>query len=232
VTLSGFGQRSLELERLDRGEYTAAEYALWQREMRFINRWLGDKRALKRRLGRRLRAGDDLRILDVGAGFGELLKVCSELTDVTAGHVYVGVDTSQTACSVMSSRPDVKIDPIVADALQLPFADHSFDIVISSLFLHHLTDEEAARLLAESARVSRSLVLMIDLNRHRAAYVLYRVFAAAFLQPFTAQDGALSIRRGFRPDELIEIARRAGLSKASIRRSMPFRLVLEASVDQ
>jgi SAM-dependent methyltransferase len=40
-----------------------------------------------------------------------------------------------------------------ADATALPFADHSFDMVLSVLMLHHVADRERA--LAEAARVLR-----------------------------------------------------------------------------
>ena len=42
-----FDQRSLKLERLDTGDYTPGEYSKWQTEMHFINRLLGDARALR-----------------------------------------------------------------------------------------------------------------------------------------------------------------------------------------
>src|SRR4051794_25575716 len=74
-----FAQRSRKLERLDTGDYTPAEYAKWQSEMKLINRWLGDARALRLSLTNELnRCGDRISILDVGAGSGELLKTAKE----------------------------------------------------------------------------------------------------------------------------------------------------------
>ncbi len=43
-----FRQRSLELERLDRGDYTPEEYEGCLVELRRVNRWLGDSSALRR----------------------------------------------------------------------------------------------------------------------------------------------------------------------------------------
>jgi len=67
--------RSLELERLDTGDYTESEYALWQKEMYYINRFLGDTRCLRLAIKDCLNEGVErgLSILDVGAGSGELL---------------------------------------------------------------------------------------------------------------------------------------------------------------
>src|SRR4051794_27687374 len=77
--LPNFAHRSHQLERLDKGEYTPAEYAKWQSEMKLINRFLGDARALRLALRDELRrCGDHVSILDVGAGSGELLKSAKE----------------------------------------------------------------------------------------------------------------------------------------------------------
>src|SRR4051794_17872007 len=74
-----FAQRSYRLERLDTGDYTPAEYAKWQSEMKLINRFLGDARALRLSLAAELqKCSDRVSILDVGAGSGELLKTAKE----------------------------------------------------------------------------------------------------------------------------------------------------------
>jgi len=42
-------------------------------------------------------------------------------------------------------------------------------------------------------------------------------------------DGALSILRSFKRDELLELAQRAGLRDISVERHFPYRLVLSAA---
>ena len=74
-----FTHRTNQLERLDTGDYTQSEYELWLREMRWINRLFGDSRALKLSIRDSLN-GDkqQISVLDVGAGCGELLKTAAE----------------------------------------------------------------------------------------------------------------------------------------------------------
>ena len=104
----------------------------------------------------------------------------------------------------------------------LPFSDASFDFAISSLFFHHLTDEQIVIALREMNRVARRGVFVIDLHRHPAAYFLYKLFCTAFrISPLVRQDGALSIRKGFRVDDLRLLA-----PASEISRVFPFRLVL------
>lgn len=220
--------RSLELERLDTGDYTKAEYALWQREMYYINRFLGDTRCLRLAIKELLNSSASLplSILDVGAGSGELLAATSELIGVRNAF-FVGAELNPTAANTIAERKN--IFAVQAEALELPFADSSFDIVVCSLFLHHLRDEAAVRLLKEMNRVARRKFVVIDLNRHQAAHFLYRAFGRLVLQRFSLDDGSLSIRRSFRPSELSDLAIRAGLSNSIVRRRAMFRLVLSGS---
>lgn len=217
--------RSLELERLDTGDYTEAEYALWQREMYYINRFLGDTRCLNLAIRETLREtqNESISILDVGAGSGDLLEAAREMLK-NASSLLVGVDINRSSVETVTARPG--IGAVQSDALTLPFADSSFDIVVCSLFLHHLNDDAAVQLLGEMQRVARLRFVVIDLHRHAIAYFLYRTFGRLVLQKFSLDDGSLSIRRSFRPDELLALAVRAGVRNAEVRRRAAFRLVL------
>ena len=75
-----FRQRSLELEHLDKGDYTAEEYEGCIVELQRVNRWLGDTSALRDSLLREIKQLNvpSLSVLDVGAGSGELLRIVAE----------------------------------------------------------------------------------------------------------------------------------------------------------
>ena len=72
-----FRQRSLQLEHLDKGDYTPEEYEGCIVELQRVNRWLGDARALRQTLIAEIEKLNLRRfsIIDVGAGSGELLAV-------------------------------------------------------------------------------------------------------------------------------------------------------------
>ncbi|MBX7055734.1 MAG: methyltransferase domain-containing protein [Pyrinomonadaceae bacterium] len=226
--MSRFRSRSTKLERLDTGDYTPAEYARWHREMRDIHRAFGEIRAIRRTLLREAATGgsDRVTILDVGAGSGELLRAIGK--DLGQRPAYlVGAELDAEAARAISAGNDIsKIDAVRCDALQMPFADDSFDYVICSLFLHHLTDDDAVRLLAEMSRVAAKRIFVIDLHRHPVAYYFYRAAASVLLQRFTREDGALSILRSFTPGEMGKLAEAAGVRDISVRRSAAYRLVL------
>ena len=85
------------------------------------------------------------RILDLGCGTGESVRHLSQFGRVVA------VDLSDLALGFCRHK---KLTGLVqADAVRLPFADGSFDLVCGLDILEHLDDEQAA--LAEIRRVCR-----------------------------------------------------------------------------
>ena len=134
---------------------------------------------------------------------------------------------------VDESRAFPEIIAIRGDAFHLPFADDEFDYAICSLFTHHFIDEEAVAVLGELSRVARRRIFVIDLHRHPVAYLFYTTVGRLFLHNrLLREDGALSILRSFKPDELAELGKRAGLRNAEVHRHFPYRLVLTASPPQ
>ena len=227
--LDKFKQRSPRKERIDTGDYTADEYRRFLREIAFINRHFGDKRALERTLFREIeeRGLMAFSLLDVGSGSGELLRTTAEWARATGRDARLtGIDLSPI--SAETAAPDGSgIEHLGGDARALPFDDGAFDFVIASLFFHHLTDDVAAEVLSEMRRVAKVSVAVIDLNRQPAAWVLYRLMCAAFsISPLVREDGSLSIMRAFRPGELAAIGEAAGAKEVTEKRSFPFRIVL------
>ena len=226
--------RSDKLERIDTGDYTPEEYTTFLREIAFINRVIGDNKALKKTLLREIECEDvkTFSVLDVGAGSGELLRFIADFARTQKREVCLtGLELNKVSAeAILKESKDYKeITSIRGDALKLPFADNSFDYVICSLFTHHFTDENVVRILMEMNRVSRRNMFVIDLHRHRVAYVLYRLFCAAFrISPLVREDGSLSILRSFKVAELAALGRKAHLKKTSVERVFPFRLVLKA----
>ncbi|HEY1403187.1 MAG TPA: methyltransferase domain-containing protein [Pyrinomonadaceae bacterium] len=232
--LSRFRQRSYELEHLDKGDYTPEEYEGCLIELRRINEWLGDARALRASLVPEVeRAGlRSFSLLDVGAGSGELLRVAAREARGRGWRArLVGLELNgRSARAILEeSRGFAEIGAVRGDAFHLPFADDAFDYVVCSLFTHHFRDEGVVEILREFKRVARRRLFVIDLHRHAVAYFLYTTAGPLFLRNrLIREDGALSIRRSFRVPELRRLAEQAQLANVEVRRRFPFRLVLSA----
>jgi SAM-dependent methyltransferase len=87
-------------------------------------------------------------IVDVGCGDGALTNRLAEDWDVT------GVDMSAVALG------HVKTAVVQASATDLPFADGSFDLVLSSEMLEHLSPDDYRRAISEMSRVTRRYLLL------------------------------------------------------------------------
>ena len=229
-----FKQRSCELEQIDKGEYTQSEYEGCIIELQRVNRWLGDawtfRRTLLREVGKsRLRS---FSILDVGAGSGELLRVAADWARESNRSLHsIGLELNPFSARAIlaESLQFPSISAVRGDALRLPFADRQFDYAISSLFTHHFTDAQVVAVLREMGRVARRGVCVIDLHRHPVAYYFYSTIGRLILHNrLLREDGALSIRRSFKPAELLSLGRRAGLLLPRVERHFPYRLVLRA----
>lgn len=230
-----FRRRSDELENLDKGSFTAEEYEGCLVELRRVNRWLGDAGALRRsvleEVGRDGAAS--FSVLDVGAGSGELLRVFARWArsgQTRARLVGLELNARAAGSILEESRGFEEINAVRGDALRLPFADGAFDYCMCSLFAHHFRDDALVSVLREMSRVARRRVYVIDLHRHPVAYYFYKTVGRLFLHNrLTREDGALSILRAFKPEELRRLAARAGLAQTRVERRFPYRLVLSAT---
>lgn len=229
-----FKRRSYELEDIDKGNYTAAEYEDCIGELQLVNRWMGDAHTLKSTLFKDVAAKElrDFSVLDVGAGSGELLRVTAMWARETGrGMRGVGLELNERSASAIleESHEFPEITSVRGDALALPFGNTDFDYVICSLFTHHFVEEQVVQILREMNRVAQRRIIVIDLHRHPIAYLLYTTLGKLVLKNrLLRHDGALSILRSFKAEELFDLAKRAGLHDFWVSRHFPYRLALNA----
>lgn len=233
--LEKFRHRSYELENIDKGTYTPEEYEGCIVELQRVNEWLGDAKALRGSLLKEIesRGLRSFSILDVGAGSGELLRVAAQWARETdRAATLVGLELNERSAQAIldESAEFAEISSVQASGLELPFPDRSVDYVISSLMLHHFDDEGAVGILREMGRVARRGIFVIDLHRNPVAYFFYTTLGHLILHNrLLREDGALSILKSFKPDELGKLGQQAGLGNVTVEKHFPSRLVLSAS---
>ena len=89
-------------------------------------------------------------VLDVGCGKGFMMH---DLAELIPGINIKGIDISEYA--IQNTLPNMQTNVQVANAVKLPFADNSFDVVISINTIHNLEKNECGKALKEIERVSR-----------------------------------------------------------------------------
>jgi ubiquinone/menaquinone biosynthesis C-methylase UbiE len=224
-------ERSERPEILDRPDNSPADLKGALRDIRLTNRWLGGRKTLLGALDPYLASGPDpLEILDVGAGGGDLpLEMVRHAQRKGRRLRVTAIDREPQVAALahhaVQHCPQVSV--VRADALRLPFAERSFDLVTASLFLHHFSFDDLVLLLNRFRRLARHAVVVNDLRRHRVPWLFIYVASRLTLRhPMYAHDAPLSVLRGFTTSELHQAARRAGAREPSVRRRWPYRLVL------
>lgn len=104
-------------------------------------------------------------ILDIGCGTGALCQVL-----YSQGMQVTGVDAEENMIKVARRKlRRQNIALITADINKgLPFANQSFDIVITSYVAHGLPVDERKKLYAEMKRLAKQRVILHDYNQNRA----------------------------------------------------------------
>lgn len=201
-----------------------------------VDRWLGGRRGVRRVLRDVIEVwtsehpGSAFRILDVGTGNGRVLAdITGWLEGLGLQVTAVGVDLHPEIVPLAGAR--ARLHAVQGDGCRLPFADDSFDAVLTTLTLHHFDDTSALALLREMARVARFRVIVSDLERSRLHYIGARLLAETVWRsnPLTRHDGPISVLRSFTPKELAALGGEAGLRQVGVRRLHPFRLVMEGT---
>jgi SAM-dependent methyltransferase len=205
------------------------------RELEVINRHLGGHRTSILSIELLLRAvpaNRELTVLDVGAGGADTtIELERWSRGVGRSLRVVSMDINPFTCARardLLTRDAPRVPAVVAaDVFHMPFRPASFDIVHSSLFLHHFDDEEAAVILRTLRGLARIGVIVNDLHRHALAYWSVRLGSALFsASEFVRHDGPLSVLRGFRRHELETLAHAAGASPLSLKWRWGFRWAL------
>ncbi len=207
-----------ELLDLPPESYTPDELDGSLADIRVVNRHLGDVRAILKHFSR-LTAGialDRLNILDIATGSADIPVAIAAWArkkglPITVTGIDINPQTIHIASEITRAYPEINL--AVADGLDLPFPDKSFDFVLCSKTLHHFTEEQAVQLIKGVSRVARRGYLLMDLRRSWIAYLLIYLLTRLFTKNrLTRSDGPLSVLRSFTPDELRSIASQAGAS--------------------
>lgn len=191
------------------------------RDLALVNRWLLGYRPVLTWLDSFafLRTDQPVRILDVGCGYGDGLRrierwaksrgVAVELTgiDLNADTVAIAAEASGTASAIKWEQADV-----------FEYAPpQRVDLVLSSLFTHHLTDANIVRFLRWMEEHAWRGWCINDLSRNAIPYHLFRAFAKLLgLHPFVQHDGPVSIARAFVPEDWRKMCAAAGLSERDV----------------
>lgn len=210
-----FSKRA-ELTELMDEPCTRKELRACLRDIARLNRWFLAYRPVLRWLDslalRNLQR--PIHILDVGCGYGDALRRIEAWARKRKIRVQLtGCDLNPDAVTIAAdaSSPASRIEWIAADIFSYD-GRRPIDIVISSLFTHHLKEAEIVQFLRWMEEHARVGWFINDLSRASTPYRLLKVISkAARLHPFVQHDGPASIARAFVPEDWHKMSAAAGL---------------------
>ena len=216
-------ERVPTVELLDSDDGTAAEVAASLNDLRRINRWFGGvttARSLVRVVAQRTGL-KQLTMLEVAAGSGDVPTRAAQT-------LAPGIELKTTLLdrSPVHLRDAKESRRVAADALALPFPDSSFDLVSSTLFMHHLAPDDVARCVGEGLRVSRHAVLINDLIRHSVHLAAVYASLPLYRSRLTWHDAPASVRQAYTPAEMRAMLRDMPAARVEIRSSYLFRMAV------
>jgi 2-polyprenyl-3-methyl-5-hydroxy-6-metoxy-1,4-benzoquinol methylase len=226
-------RRSTEQELLDAPDVSVRDVRGNLDDLRHLNRLLGSRLivvAALHRLWRRAGCPSDWRVLDIGTGGGDIpLALCGWSHRRGVRLQIIGIDKHQRVIRQAQCqwRPHATLTLMLADALRLPFRPRSFDVVLCSTMLHHLSYDEGIVLLRSMAQVARHGFVVNDLIRGRLHYIGARLLMPLLARNrLTLHDGPLSVRRAYRIEEIRHMAAAAGLVDIRLRTVLGYRALL------
>ncbi len=226
-------RRVLREEEMDAADLPDADYARVLGHLARINRLTLAQRPtlafIDRCLARHGADGPPLRILDVGFGAGDMVRAIARRAAKRRRAVALtGVDINPRSAAIAAAAtpPELAVSWVTGDYRDLAAA--GWDIILSSLVAHHMSDGERIAFLRFMEKEARVGWLVNDLHRRRLPFVGYPALAVlARVHPIVRRDGQLSIARSFRRDDWRADLAAAGINGARVRRWFPWRLVVE-----
>lgn len=186
------------------------------RDLEKVNRWFLGYRPVLRWLDslKLTSMQEPLHILDVGCGYGDGLRRIEEWADAHRISVRLtGCDLNpdSVAIAAEASPKASRVQWIAADIFTLDERER-IDIVVSSLFTHHLGETDVVRFLLWMEDHARVGWFINDLSRAAVPYWLFKAFAKiAGLHRFVQHDGPVSFRRAFVAEDWRRMCGAAGL---------------------
>ena len=168
-------------------------------------------------------------ILDVGSGYGDLLRAVERWAarrGIAVALTGLDLNPWSARAAAQATGPGSRIAWVTADALTHE-PEGGADLVVSSLFAHHLDDAALVRFIRRMEATARTGWFVSDLHRHPVPYHAFRALSRAMRwHPFVRHDGPVSITRAFGRADWRRLLGEAGLPEgaASIAWELPFKL--------
>jgi 2-polyprenyl-3-methyl-5-hydroxy-6-metoxy-1,4-benzoquinol methylase len=219
--------RSAEKELLDTEGIPFADIKKNMQELDSINRLLGGHAITIRGMDNFLSPRKaEISICEIGCGGGDNLRAI--YTSCVKKNIRIkltGIDIKQECISFAKEKnKELPATWICSDYKLATFSNGIPDVIFTSLFCHHFSREELVIMMRWMKENSRLGFFINDLHRHPLAYYSIKMLTGLFSSSYLVKnDAPLSVARGFKKADWINILQEAGFSDYSIEWKWAFR---------
>jgi len=234
--MPSFIHRSYEKELLDRNDIPFDEIKQNMRELNVINSFLGGHRCtilgIKNMLDPDLSKKNEIHITEIGCGGGDNLRVIRDWGIKNKKHFHLtGIDINPECIRYAESLSANKGIAFICSDYKDVHLSNAPDVIFSSLFCHHFTDEELSFMLQWMYRNSEKGFFINDLHRHAAAFYSIKLLTQLFSRSrLVKNDAPLSVRRGFVKQDWTNVFRQAGITTFNCRWIWAFRWLITCRI--
>lgn len=218
--------RATQKELLDQPSIPFDDIRQNMKELEFINQHLGGHAITLKGFKKLSGNIKDVYVCEIGSGGGDNLhalnKYCKRIY-INAN--FTGIDINTECVNYANTRTTTSfINFINSDYSAVKFTDRKPDIIFSSLFCHHFTDVELIAMLQWMNDNSNIGYFINDLHRHPLAYYFIKYATAMFSKSYLVKnDAPLSVAKGFKKNEWINLLNSSGQKKYTVQWKWAFR---------
>lgn len=222
--------RSAETEKLDDLSLQGETLHKALHSLAWINRWFGNHRAVITAILAVCKEEKIYNIVDLGCGGGDLmLAIARSLQQHKINFTITGIDGNSNSLAFAKKKCEgfSEISFFQADILSDDFKIEPCDILISSHFIYHFSDEKLVSFLNRNLPVISTAAIFSELKRSSISMILFKF--GSFLLPVSKlakQDGLLAIKRSFTKKEWLSVLQSAGINTYSLQTVPLFRILL------
>jgi ubiquinone/menaquinone biosynthesis C-methylase UbiE len=229
-------KRSYEKELMDSDKIDFDELSINLKELELINKLTGGTPLSFKHLYNKIKhiKSDEIHIVDIGFGAGDMLIELVKKRHLFPFKIRItALDIMPEAMQYVEQfHPELirEVNFVIGDYKQWFSVGNKTDIIHAGLFCHHFTDNELVEFFNIVKQHANIGAIINDLHRSKIAY--YGIKLPTYLlskSSYTKNDAPLSVLRGFKKNELIEILKNAGIVDYKIKWQWAFRYIIDIS---
>jgi 2-polyprenyl-3-methyl-5-hydroxy-6-metoxy-1,4-benzoquinol methylase len=222
-------RRSYTKELMDRDDIPFADMAQTLKELNIINTRLGGHAITLKGVRQLINDKEPVTICEIGCGGGDNLFAIYKYARRKKQSVnFIGIDLNPECIAFARQQyPQLPCEWICSDYAKAVFNNKKPDIIFSSLFCHHFTDEQLVPMLRWLQQNSLKGFFINDLQRHWLAYYLIKYITKFFSKSYLVKnDACISVSRGFKKKEWENLFQQAQIPGYTINWQWAFRYLV------